>query len=76
MRGRPAPILATPSLEHTRIDLTAIPDAQVGDEVVVIGRQGDTEITLAEVARRRDIGIHQVATTIGPRVTRVYRRSA
>ena len=76
VRGRPAPILATPSLEHTRIDLTAIPDAQVGDEVVVIGRQGDTEITLAEVARRRDIGIHQVATTIGPRVTRVYRRSA
>jgi alanine racemase len=75
VRGRPAPILATPSLEHTRIDLTAIPDARVGDEAVIIGRQGDAEITLAEVARRRDIGIHQVATTIGPRVARVYRRS-
>ena len=73
VRGRPAPILATPSLEHTRIDLTAIPDAQVGDEVVIIGRQGGAEITLAEVARRRNIGVHQVAPTIGPRVTRVYR---
>ena len=76
VRGRPAPIVATPSLEHTRIDLTAIPDARVGDEVVIIGRQGEAEITPAEVARRRNIGVHQVATTIGPRVTRVYRRSA
>ena len=74
VRGRPAPIVATPSLEHTRIDLTAIPDAQVGDEVVIIGRQGEAEITLAEVARRHNIGVHQVATTIGPRVARIYRR--
>jgi alanine racemase len=76
VRGRPAPILASPSLEHTRIDLTTVPDAQVGDEVVIIGRQGAAEITIAEVARRRSIGVHQVATTIGPRVARVYRRSA
>ena len=76
VRGRPAPIVAGPSLEHTRIDLTAIPDAQVGDEVVIIGRQGEAEITLAEVAKRRGVGVHQIAPTIGPRVTRVYRRSA
>jgi len=73
VRGRVAPIVGAPSLEHTRIDLTAIPDAQVGDEVVIIGRQGEAEITIAEVARRRNIGVHQVAPTIGPRVTRVYR---
>ena len=72
VRGRPAPILATPSLEHTRIDLTAIPDAQVGDEVVIIGRQGDAEITTAEVAKRHGLGLHHVATTVGPRVARVY----
>jgi alanine racemase len=75
VRGRPAPIVAGPSLEHTRIDLTTIPDAQVGDEVVIIGRQGEAEISLAEVARRRGVGVHQIAPTIGPRVTRVYRRS-
>ena len=50
VRGRSAPILSGPSLEHTRIDLTAVPDARVGDEVVVIGRQGDEEITPAAVA--------------------------
>jgi alanine racemase len=46
----------------------------VGDEVVIIGRQGAAEITLAEVAERHGIGLHHVATTVGPRVARVYRR--
>src|SRR5262249_39771709 len=47
VRGRAVPILSEPSLEHTRIDLTGVPDARPGDEVVVIGRQGDAEITPA-----------------------------
>lgn len=72
VRGREAPIIGGPSLEHTRIDLTGVPDAAVGDEVVIIGRQGDREITQAEVAERHGLGLHHVATTVGPRVARVY----
>jgi alanine racemase len=75
VRGRAAPIVATPSLEHTRIDLTEVPDARVGDEVVIIGRQGDAEITAAEVATCHGLGLHHVATTVGPRVARVYLRA-
>jgi alanine racemase len=73
VRGRAVPIVASPSLENTRIDLTNVPDARVGDEVVIIGRQGDAEITVAEVAKRHGLGLNHVATTVGPRVTRVYR---
>src|SRR5881628_2551386 len=72
VRGRAAPIVGSPSLEHTRIDLTGVPDACVGDEVVIIGRQGDLEISPAEVASRHGLGLHHVATTVGPRVARVY----
>jgi len=72
VRGRAVPILSAPNLEHTRIDLTSVPDARVGDEVVIIGRQGEVEITIAEVARRHGLGLHQIATTVGPRVARVY----
>jgi len=72
VRGRAVPILGGPSLEHTRLDLTAVPEARVGDEVVVIGRQGDAEITVAEVARHHGLGPHHVATGVGPRVVRVY----
>ncbi len=72
VRGRAAPIIGGPSLEHTRIDLTQVPDAQVGDEVVIIGRQGDLEITIAEVASRHGLGLHNVVPAVGPRVARVY----
>ena len=72
VRGCPAPIVGGPSLEHTRIDLTGVPDARVGDEAVIIGRQGDLEITTAEVASRHELGLHHVATTVGPRIARRY----
>jgi len=49
-----------------------VPDARVGDEVVIIGRQSGAEITVAEVATLHGLGVHHVATTVGPRVTRVY----
>jgi alanine racemase len=73
VRGRAVPLVGSPSLEHTRLDLTAVPNAAVGDEVVIIGRQGDLEITPAEVAAHHGLGLHHVATTVGPRVARIYR---
>jgi alanine racemase len=72
VRGHSAPIVSGPNIEHTRIDLSQVPDAQVGDEVVIIGRQGNTEITAAEVAKQHGLGLHHVAIAVGPRVTRVY----
>ena len=48
VRGRRAAVLSV-SLEHARLDLGDI-EAEAGDEVVIIGRQGDEEIT---VSRRR-----------------------
>src|SRR6266508_3094873 len=72
VRGRAVPIVADPSLEHTRIDLSEVPESRVGDEVVIIGRQGDAEITAAEVAQSHGLGLHHIATTVGPRVARVY----
>jgi alanine racemase len=71
VRGRPAPLLASPSLEHTRVDVSHVPEARVGDEVVVIGRQGDAEISAAEVAAKHHLPQHQLAPLIGARVERV-----
>jgi alanine racemase len=71
VRGRSAALLASPSLEHTRIDLSEAPEARVGDEVVVIGRQGGAEISPAEVAARHRLSPHQLAPLIGARVERV-----
>ena len=72
VRGRAAPIAGGPSLEHTRVDLTAIPDARAGDEVVVIGRQGEAEITPSRVAARHGLAPHVIALGVRDRVARVY----
>lgn len=50
VRGRRARLLPPSHLEHIRIDLSDIPDARFGDEVVLLGKQGDQAITHDEVA--------------------------
>ena len=45
VRGERVSVLGGFSLEHTRIDLTDVPGAEVGDEVAIFGRQGAAEIT-------------------------------
>ncbi len=69
VRGRRAAVLGGPSLEHMRLDLTEIPDAAVGDEVVLIGEQGGDAITPdAVVAHHGHARIADLAMAVGPRI--------
>lgn len=70
--GKRAPILVRPSLEHTRIDLTDISTAAVGDEVVIIGRQGSLEIKPDQVASHLGIDPGDLATGIRGSIHRQY----
>jgi alanine racemase len=73
VRGERAPIVASASLEHTRLDLTAIPDACEGDEVVFVGFQGSASISAEEVLEH--LGTEQMTSmTVGIRssVPRLY----
>jgi len=72
VRGQRAPILGGPALEYMRLDLSAIQDADEGDEVVMIGRQGAAQISLAEVCAARDATPTDVAMAIGPAVLRSW----
>lgn len=71
VRGRSCAVVARPSFEHTRVDLSGVPGASVGDEVVLLGR-GDEEISLAEVARLHDLDPIQLAPAVREGVARVY----
>lgn len=70
VRGRRVPMLGGPSLEYMRIDLSDHPTASAGDEVVLIGRQGDAAISLGEVCAAQDATPSDIAMTIGPAVQR------
>ncbi|WP_448954846.1 alanine racemase [Labrys neptuniae] len=50
LRGRRAPIVPPVHLEHLRIDVTDIPDAELGDEAILLGAAGAERITLQDLA--------------------------
>ncbi|MBI4301393.1 MAG: alanine racemase [Chloroflexi bacterium] len=72
IRGRRAPIVGRVCMDQSIADVTVIPEAEVDDEVVIIGRQGDEEITVEEVAAIADTISYEVFCGIGARVPRVY----
>lgn len=72
IRGRRAPILGRVCMDQTMVDVTDIPEAAVGDEVVLLGRQGAEEIDAEEIARWADTISYEVLLSIAPRVPRLY----
>lgn len=73
--GRRASIVGRVCMDVTMVDVTDIPEAQVGSEVVLIGRQGEREIRVEEIARHVRTTEHDVTTRLTARVPRVYRDS-
>jgi len=77
LRGRKAPIVGAVSMDMTMIDATAVPDAAVGDEVVILGAQdgehGSSSIGAEEIAVQADMIAWEVFTGISRRVPRFYR---
>lgn len=74
VRGRSAPIVGTVCMDLTMIDVTEIPGVSVDDEAVLLGADGEEEITADELARLSGTISYEIIARIGPRVPRVYLR--
>jgi len=72
VRGRPCPVIGKVCMDHTMVDLTPAERAGVGDEAVLIGRQGEPGITANHLAKWARAVVHEVTTLIAHRVKRVY----
>jgi len=73
VRGRRASLVGRVCMDMTMVDVTALPEVRAGDEAVLIGRQGDEEITADEVAELAGTISYEILCRIGPRVPRIYR---
>jgi alanine racemase len=71
VRGQRAPIVGRVCMDQTMITVSHIPNVRVGDEVVLIGRQGDDAITAEEVADWLGTINYEVVSEILARVPRV-----
>ncbi|HYO78226.1 MAG TPA: alanine racemase [Thermoanaerobaculia bacterium] len=72
VRGRRAPVVGRVSMDLVTIDVTDVADAQLGDEVVLLGRQGSEEIAAEELAAKLDTISYEVFCSVSARVPRVY----
>ncbi len=72
VRGRQAPLAGRVSMDLMGVDVTGIPAARMGDEVVLIGAQGPARITASDVAGWAGTIAYEVTCAIAPRVQRRY----
>jgi alanine racemase len=71
IRGRRAPVVGAVCMDMLMADVTGL-DASPGDEVVLIGRQGDEEITAREMAAAIGSIPWEVVCRLGSRIERRY----
>jgi len=72
VRGRRVPIAGRVCMDMTMLDVTDVPGAAEGDDVVLIGSQGQERITADEVAAKIDTISYEVLCGISSRVPRIY----
>ena len=75
IRGKRAPVLGRICMDQMMVDVTGIPEAEEDDAVVLIGRDGNEEITAEELGDLSGRFNYELVCMIGARVPRVYVRS-
>lgn len=71
LRGQFAPLVGRISMDQSVLDVTEIAGVSPGDEVVILGTQGDAAITAFDHAQAAETIPWEVFTRIGPRVARL-----
>ncbi len=70
--GARRPIIGRVCMDVSVVQLQSEDNVSVGDEVVLIGRQGNAEITIDEVAHRAGTISYEILTQISPRLKRFF----
>ena len=71
VREQRAPLVGRISMDQAVLDVTEIPGVEAGDEVVILGTQGDETITAFDHAEVAGTVPWEIFTRIGPRVARI-----
>jgi alanine racemase len=60
-------------MDFIMVDVTGIPNVSLGDEVILMGRQGREQVMAEEIAQKINSISYEVMCLIGQRVPRVYK---
>jgi alanine racemase len=73
IRGMRTPIIGAVCMDQCLCDVSHIPGVSIGDEAILIGRQGNEEITVDEVARKAGTISYDILCGINARVPRTLK---
>jgi alanine racemase len=73
VRGRRVPVIGRVCMDYIIADVTGIPGVSLGDEAVLMGRQGREVITAEEMGERIGTISYEIFCLVGKRVPRVYK---
>jgi alanine racemase len=62
IHGRHAPLIGGIAMDALMVDITDIPEAQMWDEAVLMGKQGSQEITVHDIAKLKNSVSYDVLT--------------
>jgi alanine racemase len=72
VRGQRCPLLGRVTMDLMMIDVSNVKGVDIGDEVVLMGRQNGEEISAHELATKADTITWEITTRVGARVKRVF----
>jgi alanine racemase len=75
IHGKRAPVIGRVCMDQIMIDVTNIPEANIGSKVVLLGEQGKEKITADELADLCGTISYEILTSISERVPRIYHES-
>lgn len=75
IKGKSFPIIGRICMDQFMVDVTEQPDIKQGDEVTLVGRNGDEYISIEEVADMSYSFNYEFVCDIGKRIPRVYHRN-
>ena len=72
IRGRRYPVVGRVCMDQILVDVGMDGDVEVGDEVVLFGRQGEAEVSVASICQKLNTIPYEVTCWVSKRVPRVY----
>jgi alanine racemase len=74
IQGTPAPIIGKICMDMMMVDVTDIPNPAIGEDVVLLGKQGKNEITAQDLAEWLNTIPYEILCGIGGKANRTYIR--
>jgi alanine racemase len=75
IRGKRAPVVGAVNMDMITVDVSDV-EVETGDEVVIIGEQGQDRIDVREIAAAIGTNPYEILCRVGTRIERIYQKTS